>query len=209
MYKTKKLMKYLSIIMLIVFFFSCSSYKYKLENDSIIKQHFNEDEIKDLEEIIEFFDNEIQQQYRNPDKDIYKSYENFFENLSTVGKAADIQNKIGISQARQRKILKEIEKSLFDKLWYYETGYRPLTNDSILSLNVNYLGEYMAFLKSVAKVDTTIRDYYKPIEASGCIPPSLIAGVINYYQNYDLTKKRIRLILAIHYLTVNDQPMKE
>jgi len=188
--------KQICILLLAFSFFlnNCNKTKYvHLENDSLVKKHFNKNEIKDLRNILFFFENEINKNCDKTNKECFRQYlKNGGENYKN--------KKLGINKEKQANILKNISNSTFNKIWRY--GYR--TKDSIDIIMINPGSKYMDFLEDLGSVKPNIKKYYN---AATSIPVVLNAGSINYvffhYNDFDLKDEKERLVLAIHFLTLN------
>ena len=63
----------------------------------------------------------------------------------------------------------------------------------------------MNFLKKAGKKDEFIKDYHEAVEAAGGPPPFLISGITKYRDLLDIEDTKVKFVIAIHYLTLNDQ----
>lgn len=63
----------------------------------------------------------------------------------------------------------------------------------------------MNFLKIAGKKDKFIKEYHESVETFGGISPSLIAGIIMNHDKMNFEDPKVELVIAIHYLTLNDQ----
>jgi hypothetical protein len=63
----------------------------------------------------------------------------------------------------------------------------------------------LEFLKTFGEEDSVINNYYNSLDIAGDISPTMFADLAINYKNYNLKDPKIRLIIAIHYLTLNDK----
>jgi len=116
----------------------------------------------------------------------------------------DIQ--LNIPFEKQLEVYKQFSDSTFFEIWNYGISYRhrdaPL--DTFRTVHFALNGKYLDFLKKTARKDSVIDNYYESVIAAGDIPPSLIAGLLVNHKYYDINDLRVKFIVAIHYLTLND-----
>ncbi len=199
MHKTKKMKNLLPIILIILF--SCNQdHSNKLKQDPLINNYFNKNEIKELTEIIHFF--ETESGIKSAEKNITESYKSFLEKIKPDTKPEDIE--INISFDNQVKFFNQIDTELFNELWNYQTHFDPFIQDSTKSIHFNYQGKYFKFLDSLYHQDSLIRNYYEVFLHFGEPSPSLLAYSMMDFNKYELNLDRIRLIIAINFLYVNE-----
>jgi WD40 repeat protein len=187
---------------LIFLTFGCKNeHTVSLENDPIINEYFNINETQDLSKILLFFENQISTS--KDSKNIIDSYELFFKNLKPEMKPEEIN--LNISFNDQENFFASIDPDLFNEIWYYRTDYNPIEKDSVTSIHYKWKGKYFDFLFAVSEKDKAIEKYFEDFTAVGDISPSVLAYSMMDFQQYDLNFERIRLIIAINYLTFNEQ----
>jgi len=209
-----KISKLLTILIVLQFNFSCKSYSPEL------RQNFSRKQIKDLNRIRKFFINEIRD---NPQDNFAYSFRNQPQDyLERQGKA--FWQKIDFN--KQKKLYQSISKSTFDEIWTInkQTNFKKngkVYNDSIgffgifskrevlsvtKSLGVNALGKYCQYLTDFGKHNPKVAKYAKRLMDGGDIIRFYLPyrKILRDYKQFDLNNKDIQLILAIHYLTLND-----
>ena len=60
-------------------------------------------------------------------------------------------------------------------------------------------------LSTLGKNNLIAKDYYTTTEMFGTITPSIVAEMIKEYKELDISDVRVRLMIALHYLTLNDE----
>jgi hypothetical protein len=81
-------------------------------------------------------------------------------------------------------------------------------SDTLKYIDYNRINsKYPKFLKELGKEYELIKNYSESLETSGGISPIMIGDIliIKKHHQYDLNDIRLQLVLAIHYLTLNDQ----
>ena len=195
-----KILQLLIIFLLINF--SVNSQE-KLGGNITIKSVFNESEIQDLETILVFFDNKICETENINKSNISECYRSFFERMAEFEKTGIIEFRVPFEE--QRNIYKIINQSTFDEIWIFGKSWKPKTNQTFKSISYNLSGKYVEYLEELGKENKIIKNYIDTLLAAGDISPIMFANVLMGYKNYDITDIRVRLMIAIHYMTLNDQ----
>ncbi len=196
-------MKHIYLLIFIFTLISCSGKKNKLADSQTFLNTFNSNEIEDLQLLFNFFIENICSSKEKENLDA--CYDNFFKNME---KGFDTGNmELTWDFENQKRIYHQFSDSTFNEIWSYGKSWnnRNYPKDTFRTVNINLNGKYFDFLKRVGKKDTIIRTYYETLEASGDLPPSLVAGLIKNYNSYNVEDVRVKFIIAIHYLTLNDQ----
>ena len=164
-----------------------------------LESNFTDKEIDDLRNITDFF---IQSVCGN------KDFENCYKKTnhdSLMMQGTGFWEKIDF--AEQKKLYEKISKTTFDKIWMYcESTYYPSKTKSQVICAVA-LGKYQNYLADLGKVNPRIAKYADRIQASGAFSGFDIQyqEILKPNSDFDLNDPNIQLILAIHYLTLNDE----
>lgn len=194
-------------IFFLFFLISCSNNnKEKLKSDSIITSVFDKTEIRDLQTILDFFDNEI---CKNGILEENKCYQAFLERIKSEFIETNGTINLEIPFEEQHEMYKKINISTFNEIWMFGKLFPSGSyTDTLKSIFINHSGKYAKFLKEVGKKDSIINIYQDQLYASGDISPQLFSNVLMNYQNYNINDKKVRLVIAIHYLTLNDENLR-
>lgn len=184
---------------------SCSNYKKtkpkKLEDSKIVNQVFDKREIHDLQKILSFFDGQIMSSFKG--KTLLDSYDLFNEKELELKNEGLIFGNISFSD--QQKLNSKIKETTFKEIW--DLG-KILDVDEIGSkqsfLFINPNGKYISYLKKLGLKNKFIEDYSNIVSQNYDIPPSLVYVITDNYNKIDVSDENIRLMVAIHYLTLND-----
>ncbi|HMU04651.1 MAG TPA: hypothetical protein PJ990_13555 [Saprospiraceae bacterium] len=120
---------------------------------------------------------------------------------------------IGISDDHQKMIMEALGEDLRKEFWVdgVSTLKRTLKNaspnhyflDTIQTILISN-GKFLKFLKSdVAGISVKAKEYHERYVEMGTMTPSMEADIITNYNDYDITDERVRLLIAVHYLTKN------
>jgi len=195
-------MKQLLIIGLILGLTNCSVRQDQLADNKTFRKTFSKTEIKDLQLLFDFFNKSICSEEEA--QDLTSCYKDFFKRMEKSEETGDIQ--LNIPFGKQQKIYEQFSDSTFFEIWNYGISYRhrdaPL--DTFRTVYFAPDGKYLEFLKRTGKNDKVIENYYESVVAAGDIPPSIIAGLLVNHKYYDIDDLRVKFIVAIHYLTLND-----
>lgn len=197
-------MRNLIYFLTVLFAVSCqSSEQDSLETDSTIKSVFNSSELTDLLKVQHFFDRQISITDKISESNLDESYHHFFQRLAKVNTAGDLLLPINFN--KQKEFYQQIDKYTFDQIWLFDSLVNMATGDTLMHIQLNGNGKYLQFLKKLGGQNKVIKDYVNGLEIAGDISPSMIAVLVKNYSKYDIKDPKIRLMVAIHYLTLNDQ----
>jgi hypothetical protein len=183
---------------------NCSnSSNLNLESNQTVKSVFNKSEIKDLSRILKFFNEQICSIQRVDQVNPSECYRSFFERMKKTSDEGFIN--IEIPYKEQQILYTQIRESTFEEIWSIGKSWIPHTTDTTKSIYYNHEGKFVAFLKELGNENKMIKNYYDAYESCGDICPSIVADLIMNYENYDIKDVRVQLVVAIHYLTLNDQ----
>jgi len=196
----RKIIQLLSLLILL----SCSnSSNLDLQSNPTIESVFNESEIQDLSRILNFFNDQICSIQEVDRADLKYCYKSYFERLKrTEESGGDIE--LNIPYNKQQELYTKINKSTFDEIWNFGKTYNRRSPDTLKFMSLNYNGKYVKFLKEFSRENETMKYYYEQFEDAGCISPNLVASLLWGYEYYDISDIRMQLVVAIHYLTLND-----
>ena len=202
----KKIKQIISLVMaLFVVLISCTSNsQIKLKDDTYVVQIFNQEEISSLSMIVGFFDSLIVKNTGN--QGVNQEYRRYFNAVSESESFEDLRTHIGLASSIDIiKLIKQLkEEGIFNEIWNYEYGYDYKTKDTVsIRLTLNMQGKYFKLLESLGTKNDYLKEYVNTVQTSGCIPPSLIAGVMKtFYRDIDFQREVYRLVWAIHYITI-------
>lgn len=166
-----------------------------------LENSFTPEQISDLIKIRNFFKEEMCFYTDNDFKTCYEQTPHEYLQATGSGFWTNIDFE------KQRKLYDEISQSTFDEIWTFcETTYYPnkIKAKSICSA---YDGKYQRYLLDLGKRNPRIAKYAKRIQGSGDFSGLHIQfwEVLENKKAFDLNDPNIQLILAIHYLSLNDQ----
>ncbi|HKI43722.1 MAG TPA: hypothetical protein VKA08_00190 [Balneolales bacterium] len=198
-------MKYTFILFLFFFLYGCSTNKKTdLQQDPIVTAYFNKNEIKQLDQVLSFFDDEVRL-LSNTSSPLENSYQVFFKIESDSAWAGDPYGPIlKIPAKKLNNLFSSISENLKNKLWVTSHYISPMTKDSVTDFNIRSDGKYEAFLQSSANENQTLANYYKTFKQGHGITPALIAGFVMHANKLDLQRQSQRLIVAIHYIAIRE-----
>ena len=194
-----KKIKLIAIIFLISFYTNAQE---KLPINTTVKSIFNKTEIKDLQLIMDFFKERICSSKVSDEKCEIECYKRF------ISRAFYLADKKGepitiVPLFKQDELYKKINQATFDEIWKFGYGRSSNLKDSIKMIDFNTEGKYAKYLKSLSKDSKLIDQYNESFIGGGGTSPFLYAFLLDpkYYKIEDI---RLRLVIAISYLTIND-----
>ena len=194
-------MNYSRLIIILAFTLSCcSTNEYSLRSDPILANYFSKSDIRDLQQILNFFENEI---CTDTSTSIKNCYDNFFDHLRSLEDLSDFKGLI--SNKKQVELLNSLNPGLFNAIWYYRTDYVPRLGDSLKSIHFKWPGKYFSFLDTLARNDEAIANYVETLTLVGDISPYFTSYAMMNSPEFQLKYERTRLIIAINFLTLNEE----
>ncbi len=197
----KKCIRCLVAIIALPIIFSCKSNSYTTE----LRANFTKKEIADLKKITEFFKKEICEQR---DADFKTCYEQIpHESLMAAGNPFWLR----IDFKKQKELYKQISPSTFNKIWSFGKTTYPDSEVVYKSIGAVYNGAYQKFLNDIGKTNESINKYAIKIAETGDVNfLYLNYGIIlRHKKEFNLENPHIQLILAIHYLSLNDEAKRK
>lgn len=166
---------------------------YNYKNTSSIENTdkiWSDSELVELNEIVLGFDQALISQFNSSSiETVYLKYsEYFFQNINSVPVSEELLNLC--SRIKQFEI--------FEKIWVKHHDNKTIT----LNLGYGDNSPYMKYLQNISSRSSFLRSYYKNINVSKDIQPSIIAGFSKNNSELNMSDINNRLIFAIHYLTL-------
>ncbi len=167
-------------------------------SDYELQNQFTTEQIDDLNKIREFF---AEQVCVSDFKTCYEQTNH--DSLFMMG--VGIWNKVDFKE--QKKLYKSISESTFNEIWMFcESTFYP---SEIKAKNLCAVsnGKYQKYLTELGKSNPRIAKYAERIESFGDFSglDFRYQEILNDNSSFDLNDPNIQLILAIHYLSINDQ----
>jgi len=191
-------LRYLIIIGLLILNFSCKTQKVTPE----LKNNFSSEQIADLQKIMKFFKNRICIESKS---DFGSCFEPMLPKLIETG-YEPIFEKINFNE--QLELYKSISKNTFNEIWTFCKTRDLVKNTEYQSLCAKGAdGKYSEYLLEVGKKNKFIKNYAEKLIASGDFEPSgfLQSQIYTNKSEFNFKDPNIQLIIAIHFLTINDQ----
>ena len=189
-------MKKLLILIFIILITSCKS-QY---STTALRNNFSPNQIQDLNKITEFFKDQIcpyqDSNFRKCFKRIPHDY------LKAYG--SGFWTNINFEQ--QKELYNQISKSTFDEIWMFSNATFYPSGKKAKSLSAVATGKYQKYLEDLGKNNPRIAKYADRIKASGDFSgfDFNYREILKDRRSFDLKDPNIQLILAIHYLSLND-----
>lgn len=181
---------------------SCVKKPEGLFGDPDIKFIFTKEEIEDLTIILDFFENEICDVQQVTSTNVEACYHALFENMLKSETTGTLY--VPVPFHKQLGMYKTLTDGAFTDIWKRGTAVNQETGDTTIRMNLSLDGKYMQFLDSL-NADYQILDAYKnSFKKEKKISRAMIETVMYNSQQYNLSDPRMRVFLALHYLTLND-----
>lgn len=194
----------------IIILISCNPQKPNLlsaEMGGDIEKHFTKEEIKELEKVLAFFEKEVCDCVKTDYEDLENCYQGYFEKMVENEKTGVLNT--CISPEKQKAFFENMNRAFFFEIWNIYEGVKlpqkPGQEKEMIPVLGWSRGKYLKYLKDISRGDHKIEQYITWFESVHDISPSMIADLIINYKEYDIQKTEIRLMIAIHYMTLTDE----
>jgi hypothetical protein len=192
---------------------SCSQAYNKLVADETAKTVFNPSELTGIEKTISFVDSIILDNKNATD--INQGYHNYFDKLKTYISEGKMYPVL-VKDTVKFKFLESLDEEAFAAIWRMDDHVRKVKyKDTILtdlhvfkSLELNYKGKYMIYLKEIGKSDSLYNFIFISIQAAGDIPPTIVGWFPTHHQELDFNLFKDRLWATVFLLRLGD-PLEE
>lgn len=192
------------LILLILFFilFGCAEKRQSsLSKDDTIQMIFNKNEIVDLSAILFFFEQSIGLSENYTDDEFQKAYSDFFNLNKEIGMSSELRFSFDYSD--EMNLLGKIDTLTMNEIWENKLVRSKMSKDSTCFFKITNNGKYMKFLQILGEHDRKIENYYNTIKVASDITPALVADIALNYKDYNIYDPKVRLVIAIHYFTLN------
>jgi len=165
-----------------------------------LNNNFTTEQIADLKKISDFFKNQMCLNMTSDFKTCYKRIPH--EYLEATGN----QFWSEIDFEKQKELYKQISPTTFNEIWTFCKSRDLKTGLEYRSVCPIYTGKYQKYLADLGKNNERIAKYLKRIQDYGDFNYFDIGyrEILNDRKHFDLKDPNIQLILAIHYLSLND-----
>ena len=112
---------------------------------------------------------------------------------------------------KQKELYNSISKSTFEEIWVFGKATYPETGFELKSVGSKYNGKYQKYLSELGKKNNEIKDYADRLIGAGDFESMGLLQQRIYQKptEFDLDNLNVQLLIAIHYLTQNDQQKRK
>jgi len=203
--------KGLSYLLIPILWFSFLVEKESIQEiDPLLAKHFRQEEIAKLDGIRLFFNEQLLQNCEGS-QDLEVCYQQFFDRLKAKISSEKKENfELGLPIEKQKALYQQIDEILFKEIWRQSTSkaYAPSLDSMVSYSTIDFRTKdslYIMYLKDVSQEEPLFAQYLEPILNAGHLPLPLTYSMLLNPSGFDFSNPRHQLILAIHFLTLNDQ----
>lgn len=172
--------------------------EYLLQNEKVLKQHFSEEETTNLSQLVSKFEAII---IETPQVSFKSTiYLQHFEQSRKCTTALSYFEQIKDLLPNSKLLIsKNLSDELVAKIWTFDKKTE--------TYHLKYKGEYFNFLKQYASEtnDPVLTEYINAWEIAGDLSPSMLSLIQKNMDQLKLEDKTVRLILAIHFISLANQ----
>ena len=219
-------------LMSILFLLSCSQKESTYEEmkaDELLSESFNDNELKNLAKIVDFFEREICVDKNLSKKECYKNFtkksvDNYRDNDKRKFKVSNnnqfklfkkldstfLKDKsiFKISYENQQKLFENLDSTFLKEVWVFYpeviriVGNHKFTNSGQYEINMS--GKYFKFLKQFSNKDIIFKDFHRNFSASNDINFSSATTYLSNLNSEEYESITRRLFFTIYYLSINE-----
>jgi len=203
----KRMMKKIFFLVLILFLMGCSvdsssDTERKLASNKTIAAIFDKAEIKDLATIVDFFFEQICMIQGCEHNNVEACYQSFINRLKETEIIGNFEVKIPFHE--QLRMYHQISEHTFNRIWAIVPCRNYNYTFALKSVHPKLNDKYFLFLKAFGKENPGVEAYIDPFERVGVFMPFFI-NYLHDYEHFDINDIRMRLVVAVHFLTINDE----
>lgn len=201
-------MRYIVFVLPVFFILHCQPAAHQgLDEDATLRSIFDSQELRDLHEILDFFETQICSRLRLPREQLDSCYADFFS-IVEIAQGTGVLN-IPVQYHAQMDMYSRLSASAFEEIWQMGYGINAVSGDTTWSMRLNPEGKYRYFLQAVQEDYMIFQSYYEAFQSTGQMTASMIETVLYNFRLYNMEDVRVRLLIALHYLTINDSFSRE
>ncbi len=195
-------MKINSLILFFIILTTFNAKSNKLSDNFTFRGIFNAKEIVDLQKLFDFFNEYVCETIDN--RELTDCYKSFCIKIDKAKETGEFPFKIPFE--KQREVYNEISKSTFKEIWSFGISrFRDFPNYTFQTVYINPKGKYLKFLKEVGKENEALNEYCKTVENLGDVMQFYMLQHLLINEKIDLNDIRVKFIIAINILTLNDE----
>lgn len=169
-----------------------------------LNNNFTEAEIRDLQKLTDFF-----QEQMCGEKNNFKScLDSIIPYLGEYGWQPILEN---VDFEQQRALYNSFESNVFNEIWNFCRSRNPSEGWERKSLCLNSNGKYVKFLEDLGKRNGVLEGYKNSLLMAGDFVDiqRIEFEVYNKSERIDLNDPGIQILIAVDYLTQNDQQKRK
>jgi hypothetical protein len=171
-----------------------------------IRVIFTKREIQDLTTILSFFEHQICDMLQVRSDSVADCYQALFRNMERTQKSGFLY--VPVQFDAQEEMYAQLDSTMFTEVWLKGTGINQETGDTVVRISLNHEGKYAQFLDSLKTDYPVLTAYINSFKSERKVTPKMIDSVLFDYRLLDMSDLRMRLFIALHYLTINDTSVR-
>lgn len=197
MNNTRKALIFILGFTILILNLSCKTQYSTIE----LNNNFTTEQKADLKKITDFFKREM---CLNMDSDFKTCFKRIpHEYLEATGNSFWTN----INYEKQKKLYEQISKSTFDEIWDLCKSTYPESGIELSEICSKYNGKYQKYLIELGRHNETIKKYADRVTGAGDFSLFQLSywEIMKNKKDLNLNDPNIQLIIAIHYLSLNDE----
>lgn len=197
-------MRILLLFLSFAFLISCQKESTGLASYPRVTSTFSAEEVTELQEFLDTFTSLICQKVNQDNADSSACFIAYLQKVSATKNSGKLET--FLSSDEINSLLSSMDPSTLREVWMpFMAVVERNTIDTIEIQSLNPDGKYGLFLEKMAEESPQLNSYFLAYNNLRMLSPTMISQILMDWQSLNIKDESIRLVLAVHQVTLSEQ----